>query len=74
MLFTLGFNVSDKIDVCDKKEMQETIEDQLFLKLFENRDRFQLELDNQKFNLHCIEINEMSADSSYFLRIFELRK
>ena len=74
ILFALRFNVSDKIDVCDEKEIQETIEDHLFLKLFKNRDRFQLELNNRKFNLQCIEINEILADSSYFLRVFELRK
>ena len=73
ILFAL-INVSDKIDVCDEKEIQETIEDQLFLKLFENRSRFQLGVDNKKINLHCTEINEILADSSYFLRVFELKK
>ena len=77
ILLGLRFNVSDKIDVFDEKEIQETIEDQLFLKLLENRDRFQLEqleLDNRKFKLHCTEINETLADSSNFFRVFELRK
>ena len=75
ILFALMFNVSDKIDVCDEKEIQEeTLEDHLFLKLFENRDRFQLELNNRKFNLQCTEINEILAHSSYFLKVFELRK
>ena len=70
----MRFNISDKINVCDEKEIQETIEDHLFFRLFENRDRFQLELNIRKFNLHYIEINEILADSSYFLRLFELRK
>ena len=74
ILFALRFSVSDKIDVCDEKEIQEMTEDQLFLKLFENRDKFKLELNIRKFNLHCIEINEILANSSYFLRVFELRK
>ena len=74
ILFALRFNVPYKIDVCDEKEIQETIEDHLFLKLFENRDRFQLELNNRKFNLQCTEINEILAHSSYFLKVFELRK
>ena len=73
IIFALRFNVSDKIDVCDEKEIQETIEDHLFLKLFENWGRFQSELNNGKVNLHCIEINEILADSSYLLRVFELR-
>ena len=74
ILFALRFNVSDKIDVCDEEEIQETIENQLFLKLFENRDRFKLDLDNRKFNLDSIEIKEILGNSSYFLKVFELRK
>ena len=44
------------------------------MKLFENKDKFKLELDNRKFNLLCMEINDVLADSSYFLRVYELRK
>ena len=64
IIFALRFNISDKIDVCDEKE----IFYHLFLKLFENWGRFQSELNNRKVNLHCIEINEILADSSYLLR------
>ena len=53
---------------------RETIGSDLFLKLLENKDKFKLELDNHKFNLQCMEINDMLADSSYFLRLYELKK
>ena len=46
ILFALRFDVSEKLDVCSDKELQETIESNLFLKLFVNRDRFMLELDS----------------------------
>ena len=44
------------------------------MKLFENKDKFQLELDNCKFNLLRMEINDVLADSSYFLKVYERRK
>ena len=74
ILFALKFDVSEKLDVCNEKELQETIGYNLFLKLFENRDEFRLELDNHKFNLQCMEINETLAASSYFLRVYKLTK
>ena len=46
----------------------------MFLKLFENKGKFKLELENHKFNLQCIETNDILANSSYFLRVYELRK
>ena len=70
----MRFDVSKKLDVCNENELQETIRYNLFLKLFENRDKFRLELDNHKFNLQCMEINEILAASSYFLRVCELKK
>ena len=57
------------INVCSDRELQETIGYDLFLKLFMNRGRFGLELDNHKFNLQRMEINEILASSSYFLRV-----
>ena len=74
ILHALKFDISEKVNVCTEKELQETIGADLFLKLFENRDKFKLELDNRKFNLMCIEINDVLADSSYFLSVCELRK
>ena len=74
ILFALRFDVSEKLDVCTENELQETIGSGLFLKLFDNKDRFTLELDNHKFNLQCMEINDILADSSYFLRVYELKK
>ena len=74
ILFTLRFDVSEKLDICSDKELQERIGNDLFLKLFVNRDRFRLEFDNHKFNLQCMEINEILASPSYFLRVYELKK
>ena len=48
ILFALRFDVSEKLDVCNEKELQKAIGCNLFLKLFENRDKFRLELDNHK--------------------------
>ena len=73
-LYALGFDISEKVDVCTEKELQETIGADLFLKLLENRDKFKLELDNWKFNLLCMKIIDVLADSSYFLRVYELKK
>ena len=74
ILFVLRFEVSEKLDVCSDKELQETIGNDLFLKLFVSRHRFRLELDHHKFNFQCMEINEILASSSYFLRLYELKK
>ena len=54
------FDISKKVKVCTEKALQETIGADLFLKLSENRDKFKLELDNRKFNLLCMEINNVS--------------
>ena len=74
ILFALRFDISEKFEVCTANELQETIGSGLFLKLFENKDKFKLELDNHKFNLQGMEINDILADSSNFLRVYELRK
>ena len=74
VLFALRFDVSEKFKVCTENELQETIGSSLFLKLFENKDKFKLELDDHKFNLQFMETNEILVNSSYFLRVYELRK
>ena len=74
VLFALRFGVSEKFKVCTENELQETIGSSLFLKLFENKDKFKLELCSHKFNLHCMEINDILVDSNYFFRVYELRK
>ena len=74
ILYALRFDVSDKLNVCTEKELQETISADLFLKLLENKDKFKLELDNHKFNLLWMEINDVLADSTCFLRVYEIIK
>ena len=70
----MRFDVSEKLDVCSENELQETIDFSLFLKLFDSKDRFTLEFDNHKFNIKYMEKNHILANSSYFLRVYELRK
>ena len=72
--FVLRFDVSDKIDACIESELQETIGSGSFWKLFDNKDKFMLELDNPKFHLQCMEINDILADCSFFLRVYALKK
>ena len=73
ILFALRFEVSEKLDVCTGNELQETIGAGLFAKLFDNKDRFELVLDNQKFNLQWMEINNILTNFSYFLRVYKLK-
>ena len=74
ILFALRFDIFEKLYVCTENEQQEAIDSGLFLKLFDNKDRFMLELDSHKFNLQCMEINYILANASYFLRVCELKK
>ena len=74
IFFALRFDVSQIFEVCTENELQETIGSGLFLKLFENKDKFKLEFDNHKFNMQRMEINDILANSGYFLRVYELRK
>ena len=74
ILFALRFDVFEKHYVCTENEQQEAIDSGLFLKLFDNKDRFMLELDSHKFNLQCMEINYILANASYFLRVCEFKK
>ena len=60
----------ENFDVCTENKLKEAIGSGLF----ENKDKFKLELDSHKFNLQCMEINDILANSSYFLRVYELRK
>ena len=73
-LFALRFDISEEFKVCTEIELQETIGSSLFLKLFESKDSFKLEFDNHKCNLQYMGINDILANSSYFLRVYELRK
>ena len=50
--------------------MQEDIKN-IFNKV--DRRKFQLELDNQKFNQQCLDINQILSVHGYFLRVCELK-
>ena len=34
---------------------------------------FQLELNNQKFNQQCLDLNQILSEYGYFLRVYELK-
>ena len=72
ILYALRFDISLKVNVCTEKELQEMTGADLFLKLFKNRGKFKLELDNHKFNFIYMEINDVLTNSSYSLRVYQL--
>ena len=71
MLYAVRFAVTQKIDVCSDDELKKANE-----KVFEktDRDKFELELDKEKFNQKCLDINEILSKEGYFLRVYELKK
>ena len=71
MLYAVRSAVTKKIGVCSDDELKEANE-----KIFEkiDRDKFELELDKQKFKQQCLDINEILCDEGYFLRVYELKK
>ena len=71
MLYAVRFAITQKIDVSSDDELKEANE-----KFFEkvDRDKFELELDKEKFNQQCLEINEILSKEGYFLRVYELKK
>ena len=71
MLYAVRFAVKQKRDVCGDDEFKEANE-----KIFEkfDRDKFELELDKEKFNQQCLDINEILSKEGYFLRVYELKK
>ena len=71
VLYAVRFAVTQKIDVCSDDELKEAKE-----KFFEkiDRDKFELEMDKEKFNQQCLDINEILSKEGYFLRVYELKK
>ena len=39
-----------------------------------DRDKFELEMDKEKFNQQCLDINEILSKEGYFLRVYESKK
>ena len=70
ILYTLRFDITHKIDACTDDEFKDVIET-LFDKI--DREKFDLVLDNQKFNQQCLDINQILIKEGYFLRVYELK-
>ena len=70
ILYAVTYEKNNKTNICTKKEFQEIIEKKLIDELDENK--YKLEIDLQKFNNDCYEINCFLSDYNYFLRVFEL--
>ena len=70
ILYALQFNITHKIDACTDDEFKDVIET-LFDKI--DREKFDLDLDNQKFNQQCLDINQILVKEGYFLRVYELK-
>ena len=71
VLYAVRSAVTQKIGVCNDDELKEANE-----KIFEkiNRDKFELELDKEKLNKQCLDINEILSKEGVFLRVYELKK
>ena len=67
----IRFNVEQKTDLCRSAELKESVDNNLFIQL--NQEKFIMILDYQKFNNQCHEVNMLLAKHGYFLRVLELK-
>ena len=70
IFYGVRFNVTEKSNICSDNDFQEEIEN-VFNKIY--WEKFQLELDNQKFNQQCLDLNQVLSEYGYFLRVYELK-
>ena len=71
IFFAIRFNVEQKTDLRSLAELKESVDNNLFIQL--NQEKFNIILDYQKFNNQCHEVNMLLAKHGYFLRVFELK-
>ena len=69
ILYAIRYEKNSKTNICTKKEFKEIIEKKLIDELDESK--YKLEIDLQKFNNDCYEINCFLSDFNQFLRVFE---
>ena len=69
--FTIRFNVEQKTDLCSSAELKESVDNNLFIQL--NQEKFSIILGYQEFNNQCHEVNMLLVKHAYFLRVFELK-
>ena len=72
ILYAIRYEKNSKTNICTKKEFKEIIEKKLIDELDESK--YKLEIDLQKFNNDCYEINCFLSDFNYFSRVLELKK
>ena len=70
IFFAIRFNVEQKNDLYSLAELNELVDNNLFIQL--NQEKFNIILDHQKFNNQCDEVNMLLAKHGSFLRVFEL--
>ena len=71
IFFAIRFIVEQKTDLCNSAELKESVDNNLFIQLIQ--EKFNIILDYQKFHNHCHEVNMLLAKQGYFLRVFELK-
>ena len=71
ILYVIKYEKNNKTNICNKNEFKEIIEKKLIDELDKNK--FKLEIDLQKFNNDCYEINCLLSNFNQFLRVFELK-
>ena len=78
VFYLIGYAVSflkfGKIDTCGHKKIEETIGSDLYNQLSNNKEYLQLDLDYQRLEKICFQINKILSRHDYFLRIFESKK
>ena len=67
----IATHLQQKIEFCSSETLKDSIDSNLFIQL--NQEKFNINLDYQKFNSQCYEINMTLAKYDYFLRMFELK-
>ena len=70
IFYGVRFNVTEKSDICSDNNFKEEIEN-VFNKI--DQEKFHLELDNQKFNQQCLDLNKILSEYGYFLGVYELK-
>ena len=70
IFYGVRFDVTQKSDICSDNDFQEDIKN-IFNKI--DWGKFQLELDNQKINQQCLDLNQILSVHGYFLRVYELK-
>ena len=70
IFYGVRFNVTEKSDISSDNNFKEEIEN-VFNKI--DQEKFHLELDNQKFNQQCLDLNKILSEYGYFLGVYELK-